>query len=135
MVCIYCGGKTHVGNSRPQKRLNQVWRRRECVQCHAVFTTEEAAELSTSVSVRASAQGAVSPFNRDKLFVSILKAVGHRKTAVDDASALCATVIAKLLQSTVQAAVSPADITRITLQVLKNFDNAAGVQYRAYHSN
>ena len=135
MVCIYCGGKTQVENSRPQKRLNQVWRRRECTQCHAVFTTEEAAELGTSISVRAGTGGSVSPFNRDKLFVSILKAVGHRKTAVDDASALCATVIAKLLHATDQAAVSPADIVRTTVRVLKNFDSAAGVQYQAYHPN
>jgi transcriptional regulator NrdR family protein len=135
MVCIYCGGKTQVTNSRPQKRLNHTWRRRECLACHAIFTTEESAQLGTSLVVRPAAHGRTAPFSRDKLFASLLRAVGHRKAAVDDASALCATIIAKLLHSTDQAAVSPQQIITISLDVLKNFDNAAAVQYQAYHQN
>lgn len=132
MVCIYCGSKTQVTNSRPQKRLNRTWRRRECVRCHAVFTTEEAVNLTGSVVVRRSV-GAVEPFSRDKLFASILRSLGHRKRAVDEASALCATVIAKLLQGDAQASLSPTDIIKATADTLQRFDEAAAVQYRAYH--
>lgn len=133
MVCIYCGSSTKVTNSRPQKRLLQVWRRRLCTRCGAIFTTNEAVDLSTSLVVRA-ASGSVSPFSRDKLFVSILRAVGHRKTPLEDANALTATVIGKLLHATSEAAVAPADIIRLaTTDTLKRFDTAACVQYQAYH--
>ena len=132
MVCVYCGGATQVTNSRPQRRLNQVWRRRACTKCGAVFTTNEAADLSTSLVVRGNA-GAVRPFSRDLLFVSILRAVGHRAAPVDDAGALTATITGKLLHSTKTAAITRGDIINTALQALKHFDHAAAVQYAAYH--
>lgn len=134
MTCIYCGGKTQVINSRPQKRLNRTWRRRECQNCHAVFTTEESANLSGSIVVR-HPHAPVQPFSRDKLFVSLYRALGHRKTAVEDASALCDTVIAKLLHGEAEAAISPSDIIQTAQEVLSRFDNAATVQYAAYHKS
>ena len=134
MVCIYCGSRTSVTNSRPQKRLNRTWRRRECQNCHAVFTSVEAADLSGSIVVR-HAHSPVQPFNRDKLFVSLYRALGHRKTAVDDAGALCDTIVAKLLHGEAQASISPADIVKTAHTVLKRFDEAAAVQYAAYHQN
>jgi transcriptional regulator NrdR family protein len=132
MVCIYCDSRTQVTNSRPQKRLNRIWRRRECLACHAIFTTEEAADLSTSLAVRRQ-NGTIRPFSRDKLFASVLSALGHRKTPVEDTSALTATIIAKLLHATSQAVVSPPDIAAIAYETLTHFDKAAAVQYGAYH--
>jgi transcriptional repressor NrdR len=132
MVCIYCSSSTRVTNSRPQKRLMQVWRRRGCTNCGAIFTTNEAVDLSTSIVVRL-VGGAVAPFSRDKLFVSILRAVGHRTQPLEDANALTATIIAKLLHATSGAALAPADITRTAAETLKRFDTAACVQYQAYH--
>jgi transcriptional repressor NrdR len=132
MVCIYCGGRTQVTNSRPQKRLNRTWRRRECLQCDALFSTSEAADYENSIVVRKS--GSIqAPFSRDKLFASVLKCVGHRQTAVTDAGALTDTIIARLLASTTQAVVSHTQIVSIAHEVLKNFDTPAAVQYMAYH--
>jgi transcriptional regulator NrdR family protein len=110
----------------------QVWRRRLCTKCGAIFTTNESVDLSTSLAVRA-ANGPVSPFSRDKLFVSILRAVGHRQTPLDDASALTATIISKLLHSTTDAAIEPTQIRDMALETLRRFDTAASVQYQAYH--
>jgi transcriptional repressor NrdR len=132
MVCIYCSSKTNVTNSRPQKRLLQVWRRRHCTSCGALFTTNEAVDLSTSLVVRRD-NGPVTPFSRDKLFVSILRATGHRNEPIQDAGALTATITAKLLHSTTTAVISPADIVKTTLEALNRFDKAAAVQYGAYH--
>jgi len=134
MVCIYCGGKTQVTNSRPQKRLNQTWRRRECLACGAIFSTNEAADLSTSLAVRHQ-NGPVRAFSRDKLLVSVLRAVGHRRQPVEDASALTATITAKLLRSTATASVSPLDIIKTTLEALQHFDTAAAISYQAYHKD
>lgn len=132
MVCIYCGSPTQVTNSRPQKRLNQVWRRRACTQCGAIFTTNETADLATSLVVQAGG-GSVQPFHRDQLFVSILRAVGHRQAPVNDAGALTATITAKLLHGTKTAAITRQNIITVVLQTLKHFDSAAAVQYAAYH--
>ena len=132
MVCLYCGSATRVANSRPQKRLHQTWRRRTCTKCGAIFTTNEAVDLSTSIVVRRP-RGQLSPFSRDKLFISIYRAVGHRKQPTADAGALTATATAKLLHGAQTASVDPLDITKVTLQVLRRFDNAAAVQYAAYH--
>jgi len=132
MVCIYCEGPTRVSNSRPQKRLQQVWRRRQCGRCGAVFTTNEATDLSGSWVVR-SAQGRPEPFSRDTLLVSVLRAVGHREQPVPDAGALTATIISKLLRATRSAEISPTQIASTTLETLQRFDDVAAVQYRAYH--
>lgn len=132
MVCIYCAHKTQIINSRPQKRLNRTWRRRECLNCHAVFTTEEIVDLAGSIVIRRSNK-AVEPFNRDKLFTSILQAVGHRKSSVSDASALTTTIIAKLVQTGTKASITPIILIEIAQQTLQNFDSAAAVQYVAYH--
>jgi len=136
MVCIYCSSKTQVANSRHQKRVNHNWRRRECLSCHAVFTTIERTDYKTSLVVKqsdAAGHHLVVPFSRDALFVSILKAVGHRQTAIDDAGALTATIIAKLLGSTTDAAIRTDDIASRVLETLRLFDTAAATQYEAYH--
>jgi transcriptional repressor NrdR len=131
MVCIYCSGQTRVINSRPQKRLHQTWRRRTCVDCGAMFTTNESIDFGTSVTVRQE-NGRLRPFNRDELFMSVYRAVGHRERPITDAAALTSTITSKLL-SGADAALKPNDITKATLAVLKRFDRAAAVQYAAYH--
>jgi len=75
----------------------------------------------------------MSPFSRDKLFVSILRAVGHRNRPIDDAGALTATITAKLVLGAATAALRPDDIVAVAHQTLKHFDTAAAVQYAAYH--
>jgi transcriptional regulator NrdR family protein len=67
------------------------------------------------------------------LLISIYRAVGHRAQPVEDTSALAATITAKLLQGGSEAAVSPAEIVQTAYETLKRFDEAAAVQYRAYH--
>jgi len=131
MVCIYCGSATKVTNSRPQRRLHQVWRRRTCTKCGAIFTTLEAADFTSSLVVRD--KDTLKPFRRDQLFVSILQAVGHRKDPLSDASAITATITARLLQSTEGASIKSTDIIKNSLEVLQRFDKAAAVQYAAYH--
>lgn len=133
MVCIYCESKTAVINSRHQKRSNQVWRRRACYRCKAVFSTDESVNFERSVSVKQK-NGTLQPFRRDKLLVSIYSACGHRKHATADATALCATVINNLLPQIIQATIPRDNIIDTVNGVLKRFDRAAEVTYGAYHT-
>jgi len=132
MICIYCGGKTRVANSRLQKRSNQTWRRRNCKACQGVFTTVEATDLLSSLLYE-KGKTHIQPFSRDKLFISIYEACKHRKDAADAATALTTTIIGKLLPQIKNAALQRNDITSVTSEVLNRFDKVAGVQYGAYH--
>ena len=78
MVCIYCGNKTSIVNSRLIKKSNQKWRRHKCLHCNAVFTTIENYQLSTCLLVQG-ANNKTEPFSVNKLFLSIYQAVESSK--------------------------------------------------------
>jgi len=132
MVCLYCKFPTQVVNSRRQKQLNQVWRRRQCASCGAVFTSHETFDFSGSLMVKNS-NGKLVPFKKEKLFLSVLKTCQHRKTALDDAIALTETIMAKLIRAAQEGAIAAETIAVAAQTVLGNFDQAAAVQYAAYH--
>ena len=132
MVCIHCGEKTHVINSRAQKRHNQIWRRRQCFACGAVFTTSEAAKYEAAWTVHRPG-GHLEPFSRDKLLLSLYASCKHRKTALNDASALVDTVIKKLSDQVRAGRVDAQAIAQTAQVALNRFDKAASVHYQAYH--
>lgn len=131
MKCPYCQHETRVTNSRPQLRRNSIWRRRLCTSCGAVFTSTEHIDLEKSLMVEHA--GALSPFLRDKLFVSLYDSVRHRKTALSDATALTDTVISQVFATLSDGQTSRSVIARLCHEVLKRFDSAAAVHYQAYH--
>jgi transcriptional repressor NrdR len=134
MVCIHCGSETQVTNSRPQKRSNQVWRRRQCVKCQAVFTTSETAQYEAAWAVKGKT-GSPKPFSQDKLFLSLHKSCGHRKTALSDAKGLTETIINKLPVHIVDGTVSSHDIVQVAQVALNRFDKAASTHYQAFHKS
>jgi transcriptional regulator NrdR family protein len=134
MVCIYCGGSTAVINSRHQKRANQVWRRRQCEQCSAVFSTQEALLLSKALVVRKNNTNHLEPFSRDKLFLSIYESCKHRSTAIDDATAIALDITGRLSGITDTGVIQQTDLIRITTEVLGNFDRTALAVYKGLHS-
>lgn len=131
MECIYCRSETKVSNSRPQKRTNQIWRRRQCLGCGATFTTEEAVVPSKSILVRKMTD--VEPFQRDKLLLSLYDSLRHRKTALADATALADTVWSRTLPLVQEATIQRDDIVREAHAVLKRFDKPAATAYRVFH--
>lgn len=131
MVCIYCGGETRVTNSRLQKKANQVWRRRVCQSCQGVFTTHEV--VSTDQSLLFQSASASEPFSRDILLLSVYDSLRHRKTALQDASALTATIWSKLLPQIQNATIKRSDVVQTTTDTLKRFDKSAATHYAAFH--
>lgn len=134
MVCLYCSNKTQVTNSRLQKRSNEVWRRRQCAACGAIFSSLERAVYDSIFAVQVDASRII-PFSRDTLFLSIYDACRHRPEAISDAAALTDTVLGKLVAMTrgTAGALMRETITTITADTLQRFDSAAHVHYRAYH--
>jgi transcriptional regulator NrdR family protein len=134
MVCIHCGSRTQVINSRLQKRANQVWRRRRCTECEAVFTSLEAIHYELSWLVE-SQSGDLTPFSRDKLFLSIYESCKHRVSALQDAGALTDTIIAKLLQKAHTGVLRSQIVTQTVQTALNRFDRVASTHYNAFHKN
>ncbi len=132
MVCIFCGHKLEVTNSRAQRKLNQVWRRRQCPDCQSLFTSTEAIDLSKSLRVQYHNRH-LEPFQRDILFTSVYESCKHRKLPAKDAMALTDTVIARMLRKKYGAVVTRDQLVAITTVVLKHFDKAAATSYSAFH--
>jgi transcriptional regulator NrdR family protein len=132
MVCLYCGAPTQVVNSRLQRRSNHIWRRRKCLACSAIFTTEEHPELTGAVMVKQT-DGKLAAFSRDKLYISIYEACRHRESAVRDATALTLVVVGDLLKHIKDGQLARDELTIITHRALKRFDTAAATYYTAYH--
>lgn len=132
MVCIYCGGKTRVNNSRHQKKSNQVWRRRECLECESIITTQEQIEPTTSL-LFVKSTNKTEPFSRDILLFSVYDSLKHRKTAMRDATALTNTIWSKILKHINNASIKRESVIKETTKVLSRFDKASAVQYSAYH--
>lgn len=133
MVCHQCSGETAVLNSRPQKRSNQVWRRRACVMCDAVFTTTESIDYAKSLLVRTNSSKQLLPFERDRLMLSLYKSLGHRKTALSDAGGLCATITAKVAPTAIDGVITSNSIVQTALVALSRFDKLAAQHYQAFH--
>jgi transcriptional regulator NrdR family protein len=131
MVCVYCSGPTGVTNSRSQKKNNQVWRRRRCKSCEAVFTTQETAQYDLAWRVQNGRR--LQPFSGLKLSMSLYKSCAHRETALQDAQGLTETVIRKLAPLMRDGTVSSRDIAQVAQIALNRFDKAASVHYQAFH--
>lgn len=131
MVCVYCGSDTQVINSRHQKRLNHVWRRRKCRFCKAIFTTTETADTTSALRVRTT--GSLEPFLRDNLLMSVYDSLRHRKTALTDATELTATILSNVYDLADNGVVDREAIVTVTTAVLERFDKVAAVHYKAFH--
>lgn len=131
MVCVYCGGELAVTNSRGQKRSNQVWRRRRCEGCGALFTSHEAIDLSSALMV--DYNGSTRPFMMDMLFTEVLLALQDRKDAYVAAREVTSTVVAHLLKLPGLPMIDAKQISQETAKVLKRLDKRAHLRYLAEH--
>jgi transcriptional regulator NrdR family protein len=77
--------------------------------------------------------GKLSPFERDKLLLSIYNSCNHRKSAQTDASALTDTVLSKLRGTQPSGVIDRPAVISTVLGILQRFDTAAAVHYEAHH--
>ncbi len=132
MVCPYCSNDSQVINSRHQKRPNNVWRRRKCIKCSAVWTSVERPEYSTIW--RVSHNGHLLDFMPETLLISLYEALRHKKSANLDAKHICDTVIQKLA-SKHNAILTTDQIKKTSYDILRRYDKVAAALYQATHTN
>ena len=131
MTCIYCGGKTGVTNSRPQKRSNHVWRRRQCLRCKAVFTTHEAIDLGSALLV--SRNKTPEPFYEHLLYAEVLLALKGYKDRYSAAREITSTIIKELLKLPQEPIYTPKQISLAAGVVLSRLNKQAYLRYVAEH--
>lgn len=134
MICINCSSETKVTNSRPHKKTPSVWRRRKCVACGAVFTTNEVVSDTMYIFQVKSPDGKAEAFSLPRLMFSIATSLSHRAAqSVPDDSYWLAQTIATNIQATATDKVTSGALALEVHVALSNFDATAGIQYGARH--
>ena len=121
MICIKCfHGKTHVANSRQNKKYPITWRRHICDQCGYSFTTYEKPAISLVVT---SQDGKEDNFSIGKLMLSIARSFNHNeKLAGSYSYDLANTIQDKLILLQNKPTISS-----------QHIDQIAALQYAAQH--
>ncbi len=131
MFCPYCTSKSRVINSRHQKRLNSVWRRRQCENCQAIWTTNE--QIKGASAFKVLRVGKLEDFAPEKLLIGLYEALKHRKNAEIDAQYIQSTVI-RNIQLNGDPVITIEQIVNECIEVLKNFDKLASELYKTLHT-
>jgi len=131
MKCPYCNQESKVKNSRLQKRANSVWRRRECLNCQAIWTTLERPQSSTTYKVNSNE--VMVDFRPELLLISLYECLKHRKTPELDAQYVYSTVFSNL-QDTNEPVFGIQLIASTAYNVLKRYDGLAADIYKATHN-
>lgn len=135
MNCPYCGKEiTSVTNSRPTKDNTQIWRRRCCDSCKAIFTTHEIIDLSHLMVIKKS--GKSEMFSRFKLFSGIYGAtigskLPNRELRVEKMTREAEKEILALKEKHIQSQ----KIADIVLNILRHESPSTFLRFLAYNKN
>ena len=131
MRCPFCGEQeSKVVDSRHNEENNSIRRRRECMKCQRRFTTYEMVEILPITVVKRT--GSRQPFERNKVYNSMLRAFDKRKVNVDDLDAIAAE-IEKTLQSSMEREVSSDQIGEMVMERLKPLDEVAYIRFASVY--
>ena|SRR5688572_1959861 len=130
MICPFClHKKTKVYNSRSTKKLNETWRRRQCLDCNKQFSTRETVDLSTILKINKT--GKVKDFSLIRLMSDISRAIDHLEDVDQKTYWLTQLVQQRLLviSSKTQGVVDIKEFTEICAAILKKYDYPAFIKY------
>lgn len=124
MKCPFCSShESKVVDSRPVEENNSTRRRRECLKCHARFTTYEVIDAFQPVVVKKS--GAKELFDKNKLLSGLLKACEKRPV---DAETIANDIESEIYNSA-KREISSQKIGDMVMARLKAFDDVAYVRF------
>ena len=131
MICPACGvGETRVLESRVSDAGEAIRRRRECLDCHARFTTFERVEQSTLWVVKR--DGSRQPFDRSKLLRGLERACVKRPVALDQIERIVAAVEAGFRSDGLTEVPSGA-IGEAVLLHLRELDGVAYIRFASVY--
>lgn len=131
MMCPACGvGETRVLESRVSDAGEAIRRRRECLDCHARFTTFERVEQSALWVVKR--DGSRQPFDRSKLLRGLERACVKRPIALELVERIVAAVEAGFRADGLSEVPSEA-IGEAALLHLRELDGVAYIRFASVY--
>ena len=128
MKCPSCGFEdSKVIDSRPVEENNSIKRRRECLSCHARFTTYEIIDQMNPIVLKK--DGTREIFDKNKLAAGLYKACEKRPV---DAKAL-ADEIEAMIQGCMKSEITSVRIGEIAMEKLRALDPVAYVRFASVH--
>ncbi|MBR4205198.1 MAG: transcriptional repressor NrdR [Clostridia bacterium] len=128
MKCPSCGYEdSKVVDSRPIEENNSIKRRRECLSCHARFTTYEIIDQAYPVVIKK--DGSREIFDKNKLLAGLYKACEKRPV---DALAV-ADEIEATIQARMQSEITSAKIGEMAMEKLRQLDPVAYVRFASVY--
>ena len=128
MKCPVCSSpESKVLDTRPVEENNSIRRRRECLDCHARFTTYEIVDVLNPIVVKK--DGSRELFDKNKLLSGLLKACQKRNV---DAKAV-ADEIESAIQSSMKSEITSVKIGEMAMEKLKQLDAVAYVRFASVH--
>lgn len=131
MKCPFCGSLDNkVVNSRLTNDETSIRRRRECIPCHARFTTYEYVEKTPVLVVKR--DGRREAFDRQKLIHGLLRACEKRPVSLEQIDQL-ADGVERDLQNAIETEVSSLRIGEMILARLRDLDEVAYVRFASVY--
>lgn len=131
MYCPFCNQEeTKVIDSRLVSDGKQVRRRRECVSCNERFTTFETVEIAVPRIVKR--DGRRSPFDEEKLRISMMKALEKRSVSIDAIEASIAQIIHQI-RLTGEREIPAQLVGELVMSELKVLDRVAYVRFASVY--
>lgn len=124
-VCSFPDSK--VLDTRPVEENNSIRRRRECLDCHARFTTYEIVDVLNPIVVKK--DGSRELFDKNKLLSGLLKACQKRNV---DAKAVADEIEASI-QSSMKSEITSQKIGEMAMDKLRQLDAVAYVRFASVH--
>ena len=133
MRCPFCSSdETQVKDSRPTEDNSAIRRRRYCPACGSRFTTFERIQLRELSVVKRGNQRV--PFDRDKMFRSILIALRKRPVDPDRVERMVNGIVRRL-ESLGEAEIPSQVIGEMVMEALSNLDPVAYVRFASVYRN
>ena len=133
MRCPFCGSdETQVKDSRPTEDNSAIRRRRYCASCGSRFTTFERIQLRELTVVKNNNQRV--PFDRDKLFRSILVSLRKRPVEPDRVERMVNGLVRRL-ESLGESEIPSQVIGEMVMDGLSNLDPVAYVRFASVYRN
>lgn len=133
MRCPVCGtDDSKVVDSRTTEGEGAIRRRRECLECHARFTTYERREEQPITVVKK--EGISEPFDRTKLMRGIMTACAKRPITVDQINDLIVDIETSL-QNSFSYEVTSTVLGDMTLVRLRELDPVAYIRFASVYKD
>ena len=133
MKCPFCRfDDTHVKDSRVSEDGYSIRRRRSCPKCGSRFTTMEHIQMRDLIVVKKN--DVRVPFERDKLYKSILLALSKRDVGAEKIDLLVNKIV-RQLESLGNSEIKSSFIGEMVMDELLALDKIAYVRYASVYKN